>query len=118
MLTRFQLGYANRTLGYRLPASNRVTGADMRGRLQKLGILRESGHEKLHRLADDSNCQFRRRTHRDVRPYDHPTDEIERRCNEYQKSRILKEGDAVSDRKDLPAGELLQQFVSRKLRRS
>jgi DNA primase len=48
MLTRFQLGYANRTLGYRLPASNRVTGADMRGRLQKLGILRESGHEHMN----------------------------------------------------------------------
>jgi DNA primase len=48
MLTRFQLGYANRTLGYRLPASNRAAGDDMRGRLQKLGILRESGHEHFN----------------------------------------------------------------------
>jgi DNA primase len=48
MLGRFQLGFANRTLGYRLPASNRVAGADMRGRLQKLGILRESGHEHFN----------------------------------------------------------------------
>ena len=45
MIDKFKLGFANRTLGYRLPQSNRVTGADLRGKLQKLGILRESGHE-------------------------------------------------------------------------
>jgi len=45
---QFQLGYANRTLGYRLPASNRKAGEEMRGRLQKLGILRESGHEHFN----------------------------------------------------------------------
>jgi DNA primase len=44
-ITRFQLGYANRTLGYRLPASNRVEGAALRGQLQRIGLLRESGHE-------------------------------------------------------------------------
>ena len=43
----FKLGYANRTLGYRLPAKNRVDGAAMRGQLQRIGILRESGHEHL-----------------------------------------------------------------------
>jgi CHC2-type zinc finger protein/Toprim domain-containing protein len=43
----FKLGYANRTLGYRLPASNRVEGAALRGQLQRIGILRESGHEHL-----------------------------------------------------------------------
>ncbi len=48
MLKRFQPGYANRTLGYRLPASNRATGAEMRGRLQKLGILRDTGHEHMN----------------------------------------------------------------------
>jgi DNA primase len=48
MIGRFRLGFANRTLGYRLPQSNRVTGAEMRGRLQKLGILRESGHEHFN----------------------------------------------------------------------
>jgi DNA primase catalytic core len=48
MIDRFQLGFANRTLGYRLPRSNRVTGAEMRGRLQKLGIFRESGHEHFN----------------------------------------------------------------------
>ena len=42
---RFQLGFANRTLGYRLPAKNRQAGADIRGRLQRLGVYRPSGHE-------------------------------------------------------------------------
>jgi DNA primase catalytic core len=48
MVERFRLGFANRTLGYRLPAKNRAAGAEMRGRLQKLGILRESGHEHFN----------------------------------------------------------------------
>ena len=48
IIDRFRLGFANRTLGYRLPAKNRTAGADMRGRLQKLGILRESGHEHFN----------------------------------------------------------------------
>ena len=47
-IERFQLGFANRTLGYRLPASTRVAGAELRGRLQKLRILRESGHEHFN----------------------------------------------------------------------
>lgn len=45
MIGYFKLGFANRTLGYRLPEKNRKAGAEVRGRLQKLGILRESGHE-------------------------------------------------------------------------
>ena len=48
MIDRFKLGFANRTLGYRLPAKNRAAGAQMRGRLQQLGILRESGHEHFN----------------------------------------------------------------------
>lgn len=44
----FKLGYANRTLGYRLPAANRVEGAEIRGRLQRLGLYRESGHEHFN----------------------------------------------------------------------
>jgi len=47
IIDRFKLGYANRTLGYRLPANNRRAGADIRGRLTQIGILRESGHEHL-----------------------------------------------------------------------
>ena len=48
MIDRFRLGFANRTLGYRLPAKNRAAGAEMRGRLQTLGIYRESGHEHFN----------------------------------------------------------------------
>jgi DNA primase catalytic core len=44
----FKLGFANRTLGYRLPEKNRVEGAEIRGRLQRLGVLRESGHEHFN----------------------------------------------------------------------
>jgi len=43
----FKLGFANRTLGYRLPASNRVEGAVIRGALQRIGLYRASGHEHL-----------------------------------------------------------------------
>ena len=43
----FWLGYANRTLGYRLPAKTRVEGAAIRGQLQRVGLMRASGHEHL-----------------------------------------------------------------------
>jgi DNA primase catalytic core len=48
IVDRFKLGFANRTLGYGLEGKNRVAGAEMRGRLQRLGILRESGHEHFN----------------------------------------------------------------------
>ncbi len=48
MIAHFRLGYANRTIGYRLPASNRAAGAELRGRLQKLGLYRETGHEHFN----------------------------------------------------------------------
>jgi DNA primase len=48
MIDHFRMGFANRTLGYGLPDKNRVAGAEMRGRLQKLGIYRESGHEHFN----------------------------------------------------------------------
>jgi DNA primase catalytic core len=44
----FRLGFANRTLGLRLPEKNRRAGADMRTRLQRLGIMRQSGHEHFN----------------------------------------------------------------------
>jgi DNA primase catalytic core len=47
-IERFKLGFANRTLGLRLPEKNRAAGAEMRARLQKLGILRASGHEHFN----------------------------------------------------------------------
>jgi DNA primase len=45
LIDHFKLGYANRTLGYRLPEKNPKAGADIRGQLQTIGILRKSGHE-------------------------------------------------------------------------
>jgi DNA primase catalytic core len=45
LIDTFRLGFADRTLGYRLPAKNRAAGAEIRGRLQRLGVIRESGHE-------------------------------------------------------------------------
>ncbi len=47
-IDRFRLGFANRTLGLRLPAMNRKAGAEVRTRLQRLGVLRESGHEHFN----------------------------------------------------------------------
>ena len=37
-INTFKLGFANRTLGLRLPEKNRVTGAEIRTRLQKIGL--------------------------------------------------------------------------------
>jgi len=49
MVEQFRLGFANRTLGYHLPASNRNAGAEQRERLKQIGILRqESGHEHFN----------------------------------------------------------------------
>jgi DNA primase len=45
MIDHFRLGFSNRTLCYRLPERNRKDGAEIRDRLQRLGIIRESGHE-------------------------------------------------------------------------
>lgn len=45
MVDHFKLGYANRTLGYRLPGLQWKAGAAIRGQLQTLGLLRASGHE-------------------------------------------------------------------------
>ena len=48
MIDRFHMGFANRTLGYRLPEKNRVAGAELRGRLEELGIYRKTGHEHFN----------------------------------------------------------------------
>jgi DNA primase len=45
LLERFRIGYADRTLGLRLPERNTKRGEALRTKLQRLGILRESGHE-------------------------------------------------------------------------
>ncbi|WP_426107481.1 CHC2 zinc finger domain-containing protein, partial [Massilia sp. TSP1-1-2] len=48
LIARFRLGYANRTLGYRLPAKRAQDAAGLKGRLREIGILRESGHEHFN----------------------------------------------------------------------
>ena len=48
LIAHFKLGYANRTLGLRLPEKTRIAGAEIRTRLQKIGIYRESGHEHFN----------------------------------------------------------------------
>jgi DNA primase len=48
LIDHFRLGYANRTLAYRLPEKQVVTGAAVRGQLQRLGLLRTTGHELFH----------------------------------------------------------------------
>lgn len=47
VVAHFKLGYANRTLGYRLPTNHAHSGAALRGQLQRIGIYRESGHELM-----------------------------------------------------------------------
>jgi DNA primase len=48
LIARFRLGFANRTLGYRLPPKPTRAGAAAREQLQRVGILRESGHEHFN----------------------------------------------------------------------
>ena len=74
-IATFKLGYANRTLGYRLPASNRREGAELRGRLQQLGVIRESGHEHFNGslvipivAAGDVSEIYGRKIRDDLRP--------------------------------------------------
>lgn len=47
LVSHFKLGYSNRTLAYRLPSKQKEDGARLRKQLQKLGLLRESGHEQF-----------------------------------------------------------------------
>ncbi len=48
LINRFKLGFADRSLGIRLPHKNRTEGAKIRSRLADLGIYRESGHEHFN----------------------------------------------------------------------
>jgi DNA primase catalytic core len=48
LIERFKVGFADRTLGLRLPEKNRKAGGEIRARLQKLGLWRESGHEHFN----------------------------------------------------------------------
>ena len=48
LIERHRLGFADRTLGLRLPEKTRKAGNEIRSRLQKLGLLRDSGHEHFN----------------------------------------------------------------------
>ncbi|SFO54310.1 DNA primase, catalytic core [Variovorax sp. PDC80] len=48
LIDTFRLGVADRTPGLRLPEKNRKDGAAIRERLQKIGLIRESGHEHFN----------------------------------------------------------------------
>jgi hypothetical protein len=48
LIERHRLGFADRTLGLRLSEKTRKAGNEIRSRLQKLGLLRESGHEHFN----------------------------------------------------------------------
>ena len=48
LVAHFKLGVADRTLGLRLPEKTRKAGADIRARLTRIGLYRESGHEHFN----------------------------------------------------------------------
>ena len=48
VIDHFQLGFADRSLGLRLPEKNRREGQQLRSRLTQLGLWRESGHEHFN----------------------------------------------------------------------
>lgn len=47
LIEHFQLGYANKTLTYRLPPGHTQAGRLVRQQLQAVGVLRSTGHEHL-----------------------------------------------------------------------
>ncbi len=44
----FRIGYANRTLGLKLPVKQLKAGKQIRTRLQQIGLYRDTGHEHLN----------------------------------------------------------------------
>ena len=48
LVDHFQLGYANKSLTYRLPPGHTQGGRAVRAQLQGLGVLRDTGHEHLN----------------------------------------------------------------------
>ncbi|MCP3721394.1 CHC2 zinc finger domain-containing protein [Paraburkholderia sp. CNPSo 3281] len=48
VIDTFRLGYANKSLTYRLPPGYSKEGREVRERLQRVGVYRESGHEHLN----------------------------------------------------------------------
>ena len=48
LVDAFKLGVADRTLGLRLPHKRRQDGATIRAQLQRIGLIRDSGHEHFN----------------------------------------------------------------------
>ncbi|MDF2550713.1 MAG: primase [Chlamydiales bacterium] len=48
LLREFKIGYANRTLGYHIPDQSRLEKLSLRKQLQRIGILRKTGHEHFN----------------------------------------------------------------------
>jgi len=48
LIERYRIGFADRSLGLRMPDSNRKEGETLRVRLTQLGVWRESGHEHFN----------------------------------------------------------------------
>ena len=48
LLTKYRIGFADRTLGLRLPYGNRKEGEAMRGKLKELGVFRQNGREHFN----------------------------------------------------------------------
>ena len=48
LVDTFKLGVADRTLGLRLPHKRRQDGATIRAQLQRIGLIRDSGHEHFN----------------------------------------------------------------------
>jgi len=48
LIEHFRIGFTDRTLGLRLPEKTRKAGSEIRSRLQKIGLWRESGHEHFN----------------------------------------------------------------------
>ncbi len=48
MVEHFRIGFADRSLGLRIPQANRKEGEALRRRLRELGLWRESGHEHFN----------------------------------------------------------------------
>jgi DNA primase len=48
MMAYFGLGYADRSLGLQMPEKNRMAGAAVRTKLERVGLYRASGHEHFN----------------------------------------------------------------------
>lgn len=72
LVEHFKLGFANRTLGLRLPDKLRKAGADIRTRLERIGVYRASGHEHFNGSVVvpvlDANAQVRELYGRKITP--------------------------------------------------